>query len=334
MNFTKETAALFNQINSISKPVTLGDLNCSLAVAIPRIDYYITSKCYADSVSYQEVLDDKFGGGLHKILTKYKELGRLGNFGNTTDLSTYIFRLHELKLDYHWIPKNACTFFKKVLAEMQDPEVMKDIVPGKFHEGMNKKYTVTMQEYLAGDMAYTKVCILRDPIERFVSCYVDKFLKPISDNKPLEGFIYSIVKNYYSKEGINAEPNVRSISFVEFVYLILNTPEYATNEHWRPQSSFVKGISFDKIIMQNDALSWFIDNDYASSKYKNKRANSSLGKSFNYGEQNAKFASFLPKDIMIDQVQDYSQFVDETSYLLLSKYYKEDIALIGDALYV
>ncbi|MGS0466418.1 sulfotransferase family 2 domain-containing protein [Cobetia marina] len=223
-------------------------------------------------------------------------------------------------------------FFKKVLAEMQDPEVMNDIAPGKFHEGMNKKYTVTMQEYLSGGSEYTKVCILRNPIERFVSCYVDKFLKPISDNRPLEDFIFSIVKSYYSKENIDAEPNSRSISFVEFVYLVLNTPAYATNEHWRPQSSFIKGVVFDKIITQNEALDWFVDNGYASSKYKDKRANSSLGKSFNYDKIDGSFSSLLPKDIVLDEVYDYGQFVDKTSYMLLSKYYEEDIILIGDAL--
>ncbi|MGS0466419.1 hypothetical protein ACU8V3_04045 [Cobetia marina] len=111
MDFTKETAALFNQINKIKKPVTLSDLNCSLAVAIPRIDYYISKKCLADSASYQDVLNDKFGGGLYKILDKYEKIGRLNASGSTTDLSTYMFRLHGLKLDYYWIPKNACTFF-------------------------------------------------------------------------------------------------------------------------------------------------------------------------------------------------------------------------------
>lgn len=334
MLYESEINELFKFLdNKVSKSkVNLSDLNMGFKVAVPRIDYYLSYKSLILEKDYKSLLDEYFTDGLHQLLTIYYNQGRLNSFGHVTDTVSYISFFNKLGIYYHWIPKNACTHYKKVFVRSDRPDFEKEIVPGRFHESINEEFGMQAPIYIKNKndlLEHIDFAIYRDPIERFVSCYIDKFLKPIVENRQLEPFIESIIKSFYSKLGINDEANERSISFDEFLFMVLNTPAFALNEHWRPQADFLHGLELDVALQQDEAEDWMIEKGFIDSDKVGIKANSSVGKTYTPGLYRGGFESLLPRQIVLSEVLDYSQFVSNFAKIALEKFYQRDYQMIA-----
>lgn len=334
MLYQKEIDSLYESFerNTFKRKANLSDLKMSLAVALPRVDYYLSHKALVNRDDYLSLAASKFNGGLFEIIKDYYHRGRLNRFGYVADTSSYICSFNNIGVDYFWMPKNACTNYKKVFSIKNDPSFLEEVDKSQFHEKMQRKYGLGMKEYLErsrSDNEKITFSIYRDPIERFVSCYIDKFVKPIVEERKLESFIENITENYYKKVGINEGANSRSLTFSEFLFMVINTPAFSLNEHWRPQENFVSGYEFDFFIKQEAAEDWAVENGFIEEQKRGGKENSSIGKTYTPDLYFGDLESVLPKDIILSNVKDYSQFVSPIAKLLLEDFYKYDYEMIA-----
>ncbi|XP_063804734.1 carbohydrate sulfotransferase 8-like [Pseudophryne corroboree] len=136
------------------------------------------------------------------------------------------------KLIYCEVPKVGCSNWKRILfllninlnvdAEYIDHEAV--------HENALFKrlidYPPDQQSILLE--TYTKVLFTRDPLQRLVSAYRDKFLH-------YGGYYYgtqiaNVIKSQYRKNNKSSE----SVSFQEFVNFIIDRNAEKLDTHWRP----------------------------------------------------------------------------------------------------
>lgn len=132
---------------------------------------------------------------------------------------------------YTYIPKNACSTLKLSLG---------------YHEGWLSRDTSNPHGIGVGHRLYGKLrvldpalrlLVLRDPYERTVSAFLDRFMKQPLDRGP---------RLLLQSGSLPSEPaggelrGVDHISFRDFVG-VLAGQGLRMDPHWRPQSDFVKG---------------------------------------------------------------------------------------------
>lgn len=327
---TKETIKNFTS----KEPKNLKDFNMSLGLLIPRADLQLSHYSLTNNLTIEKCIDIFYKDGLNAYLKKMNHHNLLGEFGEVTNPISYICRFKNLKIDYHWIPKNACTFFKKNLAmldlEAGGIEQRLETPQDEFHETIQKKYGLVMKDYLK-DNKNKKLTIIREPTERLVSCYIDKFAKPCIKNQSFEPYIKDIINNIYSFFSIKATPEERSISFSEFLAYIKMMPNFSSNEHWRPQADFIKGIKFDYVFRQEKLMEQAKKHNLLHKSIES-RLNSSVGLSYNKGAFDGELSNILPKKIELDRIEDYSQFVTSTEQKIINILYSKDIEIYKNAI--
>ncbi|MCU0524004.1 MAG: sulfotransferase family 2 domain-containing protein [Elainella sp. Prado103] len=144
------------------------------------------------------------------------------------------------------IPKNACTLFKLMIVEHSDSQKHFQESGENIHSYVARENTgfgLDQLEYLQ-DQAFFKFVILRNPFERLVSAYLDKFVKPLE----LESFAQTVVQDVCQRSDQPLDFH-RSITFSQFVDYLTHTENVWMNEHWRPQYTFFDNnlINFDLI---------------------------------------------------------------------------------------
>lgn len=153
---------------------------------------------------------------------------------------------HRHKIIFCPIPKNACTLFKLMIVEHSDSQKHFQESCENIHSYTAKEGTgfgLDQLEHLR-DQEFFKFVILRNPFERLVSAYLDKFVKPLE----LEPFAQAVVQDIcqHLNQPLDFQ---RSITFRQFVDYLSNTEDGWMNEHWRPQYTFLANnlIDFDLI---------------------------------------------------------------------------------------
>ncbi|WP_428356986.1 sulfotransferase family 2 domain-containing protein [Methyloprofundus sp.] len=310
----------------------LADLNMSLGVAVPRIDYFLSYYSLISGKKYSDLIGMFFKDGLKNILLEYYKQGYLNKFGSTVNGINYICRFDEIELDYYWIPKNACTYLKRNFSYLCDKGFTKTIKMHQFHETIQAKYGLTMKQYLSNqEKQFKSLVVVREPIERFVSCYVDKFAKPILIGKNFEPFIVDIILNIYSLYQIKADPRKRSISFSEFMMFVLQESPFSQNEHWKPQSKFLPSHGVDIIIKQSSMEDYLLQNHLFAEEVSKNKANRSVGVKYSPDQYTGELAELLPNEYSIEKINDYSQYVTHSARSSLSKFYEDDYKLYCSA---
>lgn len=152
----------------------------------------------------------------------------------TTDLSVakQLFIEENHKIIYCEVPKVGCTNWKRILFQLKlnltiNPEYIE-------HEAVHE---VTLFKKLADyppDQqrtilnTYTKVMFTRDPLQRIVSAYRDKFLH-------YTGFYYGTTIANKIKSKFKGHTNsTKPVSFHEFVHFIVEEKPEDLDIHWRP----------------------------------------------------------------------------------------------------
>ena len=148
---------------------------------------------------------------------------------------TYIYHWPEKKLAYVRISKSACTSIQAALlqARYTDVDVSKLNVNQINYLGM---------PYLKPGLSsgYTCFTVVREPVNRLISCYYDKCLPSGRDFYYYQDYLFSIIK-----------PN---ISIDQFLAIINEIPDFLKDVHFRPQSYFLKSLSGVKIFKLEDDL--------------------------------------------------------------------------------
>lgn len=338
MSFDQETAHLFVEYNNKfrDKPLNLSMIGVPLGVAVPRLDYYLSWKSIVTQENYESLIDTHFKDGLKALLIDCHLKKRLNKKGRTTNPLSYLCKFKRSQIRLLWIPKNACTHIKRFLGRIENPDLIDSFDKNRFHESIQESFGYRLEDYLKEEKLslsgqvhqYKTIAIVRDPIERIVSCYLDKFVKPIKQQKNFEPYIRRIIEQFYQKQKIEMKPEERSISFSEFVLLVTQTPAFMLNEHWRPQYDFLEGISVDTWICMDKLSDWMLEFN-APSAHDNHKSNVSIARKYTPNKYEGGLQDQLPSEINLQSVDDYSQFVNRSMEKVLRNYYRQDYDLVS-----
>ncbi len=242
---------------------------------------------------------------------------------------------HKHQLIYCNISKNATQLFRTMIVEHSDDK-------DKFHQFI-KQSNSTVNEYLLRNDTgvritdysylnapeYFKFVILRNPFERLVSAYIDKFVK----NEMPQPFAHPVIKDVHRYLGI--EPDLRKgITFNHFIkYLATTKNDMYLDTHWRPQHSFLglglfKKFDFIGQFENLDLVIEYLENKFG---FKIQTQNVSHSKHITrYGNMNAneKFHNLYPEQLRtLDGFPKARQLYSPQLEELVRKRYAEDIAI-------
>lgn len=293
---------------------------------IPRFDAFVSLKEHVNGRDPKKMILSKYvSGDLLNYLRKLRQFGFLGNYGGAVDLVKYVLRFNASDVNLVWIPKNSCTYLKMHFLQFEGDESRQNIKKNQFHESCQTLFGISYNEL--SEIKSEALAIVRHPVERFVSCYLDKFVKPVLTNKPFEDFVRNHIK---LAQNLIRLPNIdirRSLTFSEFLYYVSKQPQWSYDAHWRPQVQFLRHIPNLKIMTIDGFNSLYVNPNVSN----NINANVSFGRRFSLGDElSGEYSDLLPSEIGMIRVDLYNQFVSKYHYLILSDIYLEDIDLYED----
>jgi hypothetical protein len=150
------------------------------------------------------------------------------------------------KLFYVPVAKCACTSLKSMmvnLAGIERPEIAIELdvhfVTDRFNTGVQlKDKTIDRaREILASDDNF-KFSVIRNPFERLISAYLEKFVYRRHNPRNLM-HTRSVISAVQGSTEIDLD---QGISFDQFVAFILNQDPFDLDPHWRPQHLYFLGV--------------------------------------------------------------------------------------------
>ena len=208
------------------------------------------------------------------------------------------------KVIYCFIPKVSSSHWKKQLSALVEED--KQIYQGSLKNSLNKFPRQEAQQMLKN---YFTFLFVRDPLERVLSAYKDKFAK---NNKYFhQAYGRDIIKRYRpnaSKQTLNTGSGV---TFPEFTRHVVETQ--SRNEHWQ---------AFDKLChpcaVNYDFIGRF-ENLYEEASYLIKKAGI---------DDRVSSDSFHSSNTSADMLHYYSQIPKER-ILQMAKIYESDYKMFG-----
>ena len=152
------------------------------------------------------------------------------------------FFSRDKKIIYCPIGKNACTFFKQVMVKLAE-HPHQEFILHNVHM-LTDHVSTGMQlsdcdmddvEPILSDPNHFKFAILRDPAQRLLSAYIEKFVK---NRQAHENVIYHtspVIRAVQAKEGLVDPDYFLGISFRSLVEYIVQQPKENLDPHWCPQ---------------------------------------------------------------------------------------------------
>ncbi len=150
------------------------------------------------------------------------------------------------KLLYIPVAKCACTSLKSMmvrLAGIDRPEIAVELdvhfVTDRFTTGvqLKDKTIEDAREILASD-DYFKFSVIRDPFERIISAYLEKFVYKRHSPRNLM-HTRPVISAIQGSADIDLD---RGIRFDEFLTFILDQDPFDLDPHWRPQHLYLRGV--------------------------------------------------------------------------------------------
>ena len=140
----------------------------------------------------------------------------------------HLYVYPQLRLAYTYIPKNACTSFKRTFGCAQ----------GWLSTDASSAHDMTRTHWMQGLFRYgatdERILVIRDPFDRILSGYLNRFLMredAVADHAMGTGLA----------ELLGQDATRHDTTFTSFVEYLSRTPSRTLNEHWRPQSDFIIG---------------------------------------------------------------------------------------------
>ncbi|XP_018571931.1 carbohydrate sulfotransferase 11-like [Anoplophora glabripennis] len=163
-----------------------------------------------------------------------KSRGRL----NVTSLD-HILVDHKHKLLYCYVPKVACTNFKRVMMVLTGESSATNLVEIPATLAHSENSTLRLSQ-LSRDEAraclkdYTIFLIARHPFERLLSAFRNKFVDSLPSSKYFQArYGRHILRKYRVNASRSEIQSGTNVTFQEFVHYLL-TEGITTNEHWTP----------------------------------------------------------------------------------------------------
>ena len=133
-------------------------------------------------------------------------------------------------LAYCYIPKNGCSFWKRVLSILAGGKqgmAVFNLSSVSIH--VHYVYTLLKGQLGLEENSFKKMIIVRDPYERLFSGYMDKIFSPCSLWN-IEAKLISYFRAHGKSRECQAGP-----SFTEFLRYVTNKGVLGVNVHFRPQ---------------------------------------------------------------------------------------------------
>lgn len=142
----------------------------------------------------------------------------------------------EKKLVYLAVPKNACSFLKATFVMNSSHREAYLAGRGGIHQFCNKLTAAPLDRDAIRAADYFRFVVLREPMRRVLSAYLDKFVR----KRQMNGRSLRVQQMVHTIRDAQALAGVpydleRSISFEEFVRFLAIADDAAFNAHWMPQ---------------------------------------------------------------------------------------------------
>lgn len=157
---------------------------------------------------------------------------------NITNLD-HILVDHRHKLLYCYVPKVACTNWKRVMMVLTGESNASNLVeiPASLAHSENSTLRLSQlnpQEAKACLREYTMFLIARHPFERLLSAFRNKFVDSLPSSKYFQArYGRHILRKYRLNASRSEIQSGTNVTFQEFVHYLL-TEGIKTNEHWTP----------------------------------------------------------------------------------------------------
>ena len=145
------------------------------------------------------------------------------------NLRQHLILNEEHKVLFCFIPKVSCTMMKKIFVVMGNlyPSIRKvRMVEKGVVRFTDSKFTEEQRNYMLKN--FYKFMIVRDPFERLVSAYRNKFE---SNDEHFRHVQKIIIEKYRQNKTERVETGDRA-SFTEFVRHLIDTPAWTHDQHW------------------------------------------------------------------------------------------------------
>lgn len=296
---------------------------------IRRVDLYVSTKVEAGLAIDDVINEDKFASIQRYLLAMHRE-GYLGRHGSTIPPHLFSINFPTTQLTYTWIPKCSCTSVKRLLAGFEPVSLQKKIHQIKFHNSLQALLGQTFAQFANGHWL-RRVALIRDPYQRMISCYIDKFAIPTSDKRGFELFAQGHIKNCIGLLGLERDPS-HSISFKEFLQYIETTPKLMHDAHWLSQQSFLPQ---DKNLIQvlpSNRIDLFsqllgLGSEELQVPLENSRGSSVSMKPERLESPEGSYWDTIPNQIPAECFGAYNLFLGRTSREIINRLYSEDCQL-------
>jgi hypothetical protein len=221
------------------------------AVAAVRIGLVHEGQYWVESLYPEHPRTVKISprGELDSLDARLAAAGQLWESGKSNGLrwpygSMMVSERH--KLLYIPVAKCACTSLKSMMVELagiERPDIARELdvhfVTDRFNTGvqLKDKPIELARDILASDQ-YLKFGVIRDPFERLVSAYLEKFVHHRASRNNL-AHTEPLIRQAQSYGQFDAQVG---ISFDQFVETILRQDPYDLDPHWRPQYLHFLGV--------------------------------------------------------------------------------------------
>lgn len=311
----------------------LNEHDLPLNVFLPLFDAYLSALCATKGEDPNRIDMAQYGSARLMQLMKWHQKYRFfGRSGRTVNAYSYILRFPAKDVSLLWIPKNACTSIKAAMLQFEPAEMQQKICKHRFHETVQRHFGIELLEFTRDRFGPLHV-LLRHPMERAVSCYIDKFAKPVAEGRPFEPFVVPHIDAAQRTAGHDRIDAARSVSFAEFVTYILTCPAWRLDAHWRPQADFLGGLTDRPGTRLIRTVNVAALSEQVGETIGSDRRNTSSGKRFDPGAAlTGELAHHLPADLPLDQIASYNQFFTPALGAPFAEVYQRDITLYEQAL--
>lgn len=150
----------------------------------------------------------------------------------------YVDDKHQLL--YCSVPKVACTNWKRILLVLSgrlNTSHPMDISPSLVHSPQYTNYLRTLSSYSVDEVQhrlekYLKFMFVREPLERILSAYLNKFTMGYNDYFR-KRYGRKIVKRFRKRPSAHALKYGDDVTFLEFVRYLVSDHIRPLNSHWR-----------------------------------------------------------------------------------------------------
>ena len=213
-------------------------------------------------------------------------------------LRQHLILNEEHKVLFCFIPKVSCTTMKKIFVVMNGfyPSIEK-VHKRKVHRRIirldDDKFTEEQRQFMLKD--FYKFMIVRDPFERLVSAYRNKFLEK-TNAISLAALGTKLINKY--RENRKPVETGDDVSFTEYIRHLIDTPSWKLNDHWMPYENLCRpcDVKYDFIgsidTLERDVAYVIRQIQANETKYYAKQTSSALAKT---KEATASFFKKLPQ---------------------------------------